>query len=143
MKKFVIILSLIFLPVFFGFSQSVAGEEGCNEISAWLIYPDKETSPVVREMHCLKNKEFRLADSSGKTIASMPLPELRPGYEFSRGECRLNGIIRHDIIAVVKHGEDTEWSVDVINAWVADPLAKAFVPMPVKGLACLNIGYGI
>lgn len=134
---------LVFIPVFFCVSPSVAGDEGCNEISAWLIYPDKEASPVVREMHCLKNKEFRLADPSGKIIASMPLPEIRAGYEFSRGECRLNGIIRNDVIAVVRHGEGSEWSVDVLKAWVADPVARAFVPLPVKGLACLNIGYGI
>lgn len=122
---------------------SFAQEKGCLEISGWLIYPEKDASPTIKEMHCGKEKTFRLVTSGDILLATMPVPELPAGYEFNHGECRLDGVIRNDIIAMVRHKDDGEWSTDILKAWIADPVAKEFRPFPVKGIICLNIGYGI
>lgn len=136
-------VSLIILS-FFVFIGKVSGaEKGCNEISGWLIYPEKEKSPVVQEVECGKEKIFRIVDNSGKIIASMPFPISPKGYELNHGECQLDGKPRNDIIAIVRHSSEKEISTDVLNAWIADPETKSFRPVPVKGLSCFNTGYGI
>jgi len=141
-KTFFLTVLCVFL--LYGFIPlGIAEEKGCNEISGWLIYPEKDKSPVAQEVECGKEKMFRIAASDGNIIASMPVPKLPEGYEFNHGECRLNGIPRNDIIAIVRHSSEKELSTDVLNAWIADPETKSFRPVSVKGLSCFNTGYGI
>lgn len=141
-KLFVLtVLCAFFINGFVSFV--FAEDKGCRELSGWLIYPEKENSPVVQEIECLEGKKFQIVDYSGKIIASMPVPRLPKGYELNHGECQFDGVIRNDIIAIVRHSSKKEISYDVLNAWVADPETKSFRPISVKGLSCINTGYGI
>lgn len=138
------VLTVLFALLINGFVSFVCAEDkDCKELSGWLIYPEKENSPVVQEIDCGEEKLFRIVDYSGKTIASMPVPRLPKGYELNHGECQLDGVIRNDIVAIVRHSSEKEISYDVLNAWVADPETKSFRPISVKGLSCFNTGYGI
>lgn len=138
MKRYAFILSILaFTP-----SQVLATTK---PETAWLIYPSKKESPAVEIWRAkTKANEFvwRLLSHDGRIIAKMKEPHTPKAYAFNYGQCRVNGILRDDILAIVKHNESIEWSLDVQDAWLADPKAEAFIRVPAKGIECLNEGYG-
>lgn len=127
--------------------NAAAFDKNCNEVSAWLAFPEKKATPLIQEVDCGGKKLFRLKSHEGSTIAEMPFPEIPQGFEINRGDCRLDGKLRYDIIAVVKHRNDTEISKNIHKAWIADPVSCSFRPVDekkeIKKLECINIGYGL
>jgi len=108
----------------------------------WLIYPRERPSPII-ELPTEKGP-WRLLRHDRSLIVEMPQPPLKKGYTWNHGECRIDGVFRHDLIAMVKYsnGPGWDWSKDVAALWIADPKAKRFVPHPVRGVECNNQSSG-
>jgi hypothetical protein len=107
----------------------------------WLIYQGEKQSPAIELP--TERGPWRLVHHDGTLIAEMPQPPLKKGYSFNFGECRIDGLSRNDIIAMVRHSKAVEWSKDVAAVWVSDPKAKQFVARRGRGVECRNEGYGV
>ena len=125
------------------FSNSFAAETGCKEFVGWLIYPNHDSSASLTEQHCGDKKYWQLVTREGKVLTQIPVPLLTKGYEFNYGDCNLDSKLRHDIIAMVHHKNDVEWSTKISKAWLADLTLKTIVPISTEGLSCRNEGYGL
>ncbi|MBI2744211.1 MAG: hypothetical protein HYX45_01385 [Burkholderiales bacterium] len=107
----------------------------------WLIYPTQAGSPSIELP--TERGPWRLLRPDGTLLAEMAQPRLKLGYTFNFGECRIGGVIRHDLVAMVRHVNTREWSKEVVTAWIADPKAGRFISLSGRGIECRNEGYGI
>jgi hypothetical protein len=118
---------LMLVGVLYGVNVA-ARDDVCTMHLQWLIYTDVPKNYWLTEQHNI--------------IARLPVPALPAGSRFNYGQCELNGALRNDVIAIVRHNKEIEWSSDVSHAWLVDPLAKAIKPIPTTGLSCRYEGYG-
>lgn len=86
---------------------------------------------------------WRLVSSRGVLLAEMEQPVVPSGYTVNYGECKVNGVLRQDVIAIVRHTQRREWSSDLRGFWFADGKAKAFIKAQPKQVMCRNEGYGV
>ncbi|MBI2746250.1 MAG: hypothetical protein HYX45_11760 [Burkholderiales bacterium] len=107
----------------------------------WLIYPTQAGSPSIELP--TERGPWRLLRPDGSLIVEMTQPRLKPGYTFNFGECRIGGVIRHDLVAMVRHVNAREWSKEVEAVWIADPEARHFIAQFGKNIECRNEGYGV
>lgn len=107
----------------------------------WLIYPAQAESPGIELP--TESGPWRLLRADGSLLAEMHQPRLKPGYSFNFGQCRINGFIRDDMIAMVRHVKVREWSKDVITVWIADPKTGRFTVHTGRNIECRNEGYGV
>jgi hypothetical protein len=120
-------------------SASAFGQK--QDYVGWLIYPREMQSPAI-ELPTEKGP-WRLVRHDRSLIVEKPQPPLKKGYEFNFGGCRVNGALRNDLIAMVRHSKAVEWSKDVAMVWIADPKVGQFVERTGQGVACRNEGYGV
>ena len=108
---------------------------------AWLIHPSAKNSPAIE----LSTKEglWRLLGGDRTLLVEMKAPPLKKGYVLNFGDCRIEGVLRHDFVAMVRHKPGREWSPEVFAIWIADPEKKKFRRQPGKGVECRNELYGI
>ena len=115
--------------------------------AAWLIYPQmKGDSPRIEiwaNSGVSSRFVWRLKASNGSLLTEIPEPTLKKAYSFNQGECRIDGILRWDIVAMVKHEESSEWSKHVEQIWIADPNSRRFIARDGRGVECRNENYGI
>jgi len=107
----------------------------------WLIYPTQAGSPRIELP--TERGPWRLLRPDGELIVEMAQPRLKPGYTFNFGECRIGGVIRHDLVAMVRHVNAREWSKEVEAVWIADPKTGRFIAQSGKNIECRNEGYGV
>ena len=115
--------------------------------AAWLIYPQMRGDSPRIEIWATPGRPsafvWRLKASNGLLLAELAEPTPKETYSFSQGECRIDGVLRWDIIAMVKHSENKEWSQQVEQVWIADPINKRSVVRDGRNVECLNEGYGV
>src|SRR5262245_36640356 len=73
---------------------------------AWLIYRGQDElkqSPAIELP--TRNGPWRFVRRDGSLIAEMPQPALKTGYSYNFGDCRVDGVWRHDLIAMVRHSK--------------------------------------
>lgn len=117
---------------------------GSKPFVAWLIEPQRSDSASVEVWDAPDGgRTWRIVESSGVVLAQMKQPEVRPGYVFNWGGCRRGADSKHDVIAVVRHEENQEWSTDIAAVWLADASNHRFVPLDPRGMECRNEGYGV
>ena len=133
---------MFFAIPLFSVASSAAATEGCKEFVGWLIYPGNKNSPSLEEEHCGSHKEWILKNKAGAVVDQMPVPGLPKGTVFNYGQCRVNGIYRDDIIAIVAHSARVEWSGKIRKAWLVSPELK-IVGASTAGVECHNEGYGV
>ena len=141
-----IVVSSLLLYVFTPYAADAEVPPGGKEVVGWVIYSRDErisTSPIVSEIWYPTDKLWVLWARSGMLLATMPVPDLQAGYKYNYGECKVDSVLRNDIIAAVKHRSNMEWSTDVALVWVIDPNKASFVPIPSRGVICRNDGYGV
>lgn len=107
----------------------------------WLIYPTQAGSPSVELP--TEGGPWRLLRPDGVLIVEMAQPRLKPGYTFNFGECRIGGVVRHDLVAMVRHVNAREWSKEVEAVWIAAPKAGRFTAQSGNNIECRNEGYGV
>ena len=107
----------------------------------WLIYPTQAGSPSIELP--TERGPWRLLRPDGMLIVEMAQPRLKPVYTFNFGECRVGDVIRHDLIAMVRHVGAREWSKEVEAVWIADPKAGRFIAQSGRNIECRNEGYGV
>lgn len=107
----------------------------------WLIYPTQAGSPSIELP--TERGPWKLLRPDGTLIVVMAQPRLKPGYIFNFGECRIAGVIRHDLVAMVRHVNAREWSKEVEAVWIADPKEGRFIVQSSKDIECRNEGYGV
>jgi hypothetical protein len=112
-----------------------------QNFAGWLIYPTQAGSPSIELP--TERGPWRLLRPDGVLIVEMGQPRLKPGYTFNFGECRIGGVIRHDLVAMVRHVKAREWSKEVEAVWIADPKAGRFIAQSGKNFDCRNEGYGV
>ena len=129
--------------LFVAFTLGVASAAS-KPFVGWLIDPESSDSASV-EVWGASNaeREWRVVDRGGVVLARMKQPALPPGHAFNWGGCRVGGEARHDVIAVVRHRENQEWSAEVAAVWVVDAKKGSFVSTNPKGFECRNEGYGV
>ena len=127
---------LLSLALIFG-----AVEAKDKSFVGWLIYPTQAGSPSI-ELPTDRGP-WRLLRPDGVLIVEMGQPRLKPGYTFNFGECRIGGVIRHDLVAMVRHVKAREWSKEIEVVWIADPKAGSFIAQSGKNIECRNEGYGV
>jgi hypothetical protein len=132
---------LMLVGVLYGVNVA-ARDDVCTMHLQWLIYTDVPKNYWLTEQHCADTKRWVIATRQHNIIARLPVPALPAGSRFNYGQCELNGALRNDVIAIVRHNKEIEWSSDVSHAWLVDPLAKAIKPIPTTGLSCRYEGYG-
>lgn len=113
---------------------------------AWLIFPQVRPSAAVEVKASRPNSHervWRLISADRKILAEMPQPSIPAGYGINYGECKIDGVLRHDILAFVKHRQNLEWSRNVRRLWQADPVAGKFRPVTSSNVECRNEGYGV
>ncbi|MEK8051463.1 hypothetical protein AACH10_14515 [Ideonella sp. DXS22W] len=86
---------------------------------------------------------WRLLDAASTEVARLAAPPLPKGHDLNLGQCKINGQLRDDVIAIVQHRKGVEWSRSVAKAWIADPKARAFSPTPTQAITCRNEGVGL
>jgi hypothetical protein len=127
---------LLFLVLF---SDSTIAKQ--QNFAGWLIYPEQAQSPGIELP--TERGPWRLLRADGSLLAEMHQPRLKPGYTFNFGQCRINGFIRDDMIAMVRHVKVSEWSKDVMTVWIADPKTGRFNVQSGRNIECRNEGYGV
>jgi hypothetical protein len=113
---------------------------------AWLIYPEEPSSPSIEVWASHPgSKQFvwRLISGNGTQLAEMGEPPKPKGYSYNQGQCKIAGRFRHDVIALVKHSENSQWSRNVTRVWIASPKTKSFLAADTHGVSCLNEEWGI
>jgi len=73
---------------------------------------------------------------------AVPYPALPEGYLLAMATCEADGKKDETIVAVVRATE-TEWLADVLWARRYDLNTEKFVEQPIRGLRCLNEGWGL
>ena len=114
--------------------------------AAWVLDPTKSSGTSIEVWPDQENPKtfaWRIVAPNGDLLATMKQPEVPRGLAVNFGQCKVAGVLRDDIFALVKHHKAKEWSLDVRSGWVADPGVKAFVPRIPKGVVCRNEGYGV
>jgi hypothetical protein len=114
--------------------------------TAWLIYPDQQNSPALEIWARPSLKQefvWRLVTHEHTVLAEMREPPLPMGFSFNQGQCKIEGKLRHDVIAMVKHSEAEQWSKHISRVWVANPLIKSFATIRTRRVVCLNEGWGV
>lgn len=113
---------------------------------AWLVSPAESSSASVEVWPAPRDRllfVWRLVSAHGTMLAEMKQPVVPSGYTVNYGECKVNGVLRQDVIAFVRHTERREWSSDIRDFWFADTKAKAFIKARPKRVTCRNEGYGV
>lgn len=110
---------------------------------SWLISPSNSTSAAVEIWPDGKSFVWRLVSSHGETLVEMKQPVTPRGYTINYGECKVNGVFRQDVIAIVRHIENREWSKDIHSLWFPDAKAKSFIKGDPRQATCRNEDYGI
>lgn len=128
----------------FGFSLSILAQG--KPFAGWLLNPSRPGGASIEvwaDPANPKNFTWRLVAAGGALLAEMKQPDVPRGLTVNLGQCKVSGLLRQDVLALVKHRKGEEWSPDVRSVWVADPDARAFVPHNPRGVACHNEGYGV
>lgn len=73
---------------------------------------------------------------------ALDAPRAEGGQELQLGGCRLDGEMRNEIVALVRHG-DQEYSADVAWAKRLDIASGKFVAVELSQVDCVNAGYGV
>ena len=113
---------------------------------SWLIDPGESSSAKIEVWPAptpIKNYVWRLLSSDGVILAEMPQPDIPSGYTVNYGECNIDGVLRHNVIAIVRHTEKREWSKDVLSMWLANAEAKSFAKGSTHQATCRNERYGV
>ena len=110
---------------------------------SWLISPKDPTSAGVEVWPNGKSFIWRLISPRGEILAEMKQPAIPAGHTVNYGECIVNGEIRQDVIAIVRHFDRREWSNDIHSLWFADANARAFIKGDSRQVKCRNEDYGI
>ena len=140
-----IVTASLFLSILTPITTNAEIPLGGKEFVGWLIYQDDraDTSPSVSEIRFQKEKLWVLRNKKGNLLASMRVPDLSKGFEYNYGNCKVDGVYRNDVIAVVKHRRNKEWSSVVNRSWIIDPTKPGFESVTPKGIICRNEGYGV
>jgi hypothetical protein len=110
--------------------------------AAWLIAREKDAAMV--EIWRLDDGTlvWRLLTHDRVQLAEMPQPDLPPDYIVSQGFCTVDGASRPDVVAIVRRRENEQWWTELHAAWIADPKARAFVPLKGAKIRCQNESFG-
>lgn len=131
------------IAVFLGLAASVHAEPSRPEVS-WVV--DQDGIPVIAQVWANSSRQlgftWRLMSTAGENLAEMPEPVLTPGYEYSYGECTVDGKLRTDLIAEVKNQASSPTSIAVKRVWAADPANRSFKISPPEHIVCYNSDYG-
>jgi hypothetical protein len=113
--------------------------------AAWLIQPTELASPAVEvwRSETTNRLVWRLVSSDGKVLAEMPQPTVPRGFTVNFGQCKLEGMLRDDVLVIVRHKSGQEWSSAVKGVWLAEPRTKAFVALGSQNVECRNESYGV
>lgn len=94
---------------------------------------------------------YLIASANADPEAKQPLwrvtdaldaPPAEAGRELQLGGCRLNGELRNEIVALVRHG-DAEYSADIAWAKRLDIASGKFVAVELAHVDCVYAGYGV
>jgi hypothetical protein len=73
----------------------------------------------------------------------LPLPNIEPTSSLVYSStCRLNGSNDPEIVAIARTST-AEFHTEITHAWRADRESKRFKAIDVKGIDCMNEGYGV
>ena len=113
--------------------------------TAWLIYPGVPESPAIDGSSKMPsdNVTWRLKSRQGKVSVEKTQPRVPTGYAINFGQCKVDGEIRDDLLAFVRHAPGRQWSTQLSSLWIADPARRSFRVAKTEGVTCLNEGYGV
>lgn len=123
---------------------------GLSDQAGYLINPDGEIEYAVAYiarksggMLWLERLTHRnpLGHPFFEVRAVLSLPPLSNQDSLIFGQCRLDGAIDPEIIAIVAE-TDAEIYREIRQAWRASREGERFEPLPVDRLACINESYG-
>jgi hypothetical protein len=145
---------LMILSVGLASFSSIAGTQASDIPSgsfslqeSWMVDTKGFSNPGVDERlyEDGSTRVWVLFDEKEHEIGHLKAPKLKRGQEFNRGECRVGGgEVRWDIIAMVVHRPNQEWTSKVIRAWRIVPgKGSGFVEFPPKNVSCRNIAFGV
>ena len=131
------------IAIFLLLSASVHAEGSRPEVS-WVV--DQDGVLVIAQVLADSPKRhgftWRLISTAGEKLVEMPEPTLTPGYEYSYGECTIDGKLRSDLIAEIKNQSNSPISIAVKRVWAADSAHKSFKISSPEHIVCYNADYG-
>lgn len=137
-------MRIIALLFFLVFEIPCFGEE--RPEAAWLIHPNLMDGFAVEIWASTTSSSgfiWRLIKMPGVVLAEMDEPVAPKGYSYNQGWCKIDGEWRDDVIALVKHSEERQYSSAILEIWVAKPQDKVFSVLHPKAAECMNEGFGI
>jgi hypothetical protein len=112
------------------FGIAVLGREGADlEPDGVYIIASRNADPDARQ------PSWVVTDALDAPIADA-------GRELQLGGCRLDGELRNDIVALVRHGEG-EYSADIGWARRLEIASGKFVDVALRRVDCQNPGFGV
>ena len=90
-----------------------------------------------------KVKRAEQPEARWKVLSAMHYPETDSSQSLIVLDCKLDGELDPEVLAVVDHEADKQELTVVHRAWRADRSAGAFESMPVEGVSCINESYGL
>ncbi|MDR2000160.1 MAG: hypothetical protein LBP94_01315 [Zoogloeaceae bacterium] len=133
---------LIFLLLMTALSSSVTAQE--KPFVAWLPNLNRpELSIEVWSDPAAQTSFIWRLVSGSNVLTEMKQPPLPDGFVVNFGECKIDGVLRNDVLAIVKHSQGIEWSENIHQLWVANVETKSFVLHTSKGTICRSEDYGI
>jgi hypothetical protein len=135
------IVALVFLSLFS--AGQADADSTCTTFVGWLLYQNDAHSPIAKELRCNGERFFVLEGRNGEVIARMMAPVLPNGFSFNYGRCKVNGVLRDDVIASVRHRQKQEWSRSISRVWLLDPKPPGFKVVKPAQIECRNEGYGV
>ena len=114
---------------------------------SWLVDTKGFSNPSIEERlyEGGNTRVWVLFDEKEREIGHLRAPRLKRGQEFNQGKCRVGGgNERWDIIAIVVHKPNQEWTSKVIRAWRIVPgKGSGFIEFPPKNVSCRNVAFGV
>jgi hypothetical protein len=112
------------------FGIAVLGRENGEYTSSMYLVASRNADPDA------SRPEWNITDAIDAPVA-------KEGYDLQLGACRVDGEMRGDIVALVRHSEEQEYSSDI--AWKKSHDAKSgkFADIDRGRVDCVNPGYGL
>lgn len=138
---------------FVGLRYSLSLPNGLENVGGALVSNvNDSTRYSISQIHKGKVKmlwfELMNRDNSGASYSEVKdvlvLPKIRKNQVLvSYSACLLNDKLDNEIVAIAYDLPDEEYYTRIHRAWRANRETEKFEEIPVKGIKCENIGYGV
>ncbi len=119
-----------------------APERVCDFGLAVLGREFAERSPANVYLVASRNADPEAQQPQWTITDALDTPAESAGRELQLGGCRLDGELRSDVVALVRHS-DNEYSSDITWVRRLDTATGKFAEIELKRVDCINSGYGI